>query len=158
MKQWQKVIIGLVTIGLLIGSGIMLYDSDWFINKTMHLKKEQGKKIGNRLTWDYTNKYEEGKLKIYMRIHNADKEVFDFVRVYLTDDDYVFKINLLDKDEFKIAEITIKSKDLISQYDKADEYLARVSFEMNKKDARKIYEVRPSYRGYLDKNTKEFFN
>ena len=55
---WKVLLISLVSIGIITASCIGIYNSDWFINQTLHIKKAEDLSLGKHIKWGYSNKYE----------------------------------------------------------------------------------------------------
>lgn len=157
MNIWKTLFISLVLAGLIIGGGVRFYNSDWMINKTMKVKYQVDKKIGNQLKWDYINKYDNGNLKIFIQLKNFDPKMINLMKRYFEDDESIIRIVFLDKDGYKLKEVPVNLKDIVVDLDKKNVCSMQIATKMTKNEVRQIYDVSPIYKTALDMTEKEFW-
>lgn len=149
---WKVSLISLILLGLLIWGCISIYNSDWFINKTMAIKEGKDIELGKKIKYSYCSKYENNKLKIKFDISNADEKIINITRNYLDESEYLIKLIFNDKDGFKLAEMDLPVGKFVHSSEDKDVYYIQSSIRMEKNTIRKIKEIRPIYREILDKN------
>lgn len=157
MNIWKTLFISLVSAGLIIGGGVRFYNSDWMINKTMKVKYQVDKKIGNQLKWDYINKYDNGNLKIFIQLKNFDPKMINLMKRYFEDDENIVRVVFLDKDGYKLKEVPVNLKDIIVDVKKKNVCSIQIATKMSKNEVRQIYDVSPIYKTALDMTEKEFW-
>ena len=152
---WKISFISVITVALLVFLGVNFYNSDWFINQTLHVKKTEDAKLGKHTTWSYSNKYDGNLLKLNITVKNVDPKVLDIVNNYTDDDEDIMLLIFNDKDNFKLAELKITKDIFIANAEKKGEYRIQTSIQMDKKTVRKVYDIDAKYRAYVDMTYKE---
>ncbi len=152
---WKILLIITVSIGVIIASGIGTYNSDWFITKTMPIKEKKNVKLGNRITYSYINKYEDGKLKVNFKLENIDERIYDIAGRFFDKKDDLVTLEFIDKDGFKITELKLPMEEFHGITGTKGEYNIQSYLVINKNDIRKIKEISPSYRAFIDMTYEE---
>lgn len=147
---WKVMLITLVSIGLIITLSFGIYNSEWFINKTLHIKKEEDIKLGKNITYSYTNKYEGNRLKTQLIVKNVDEKVMNIANNYLEYNDYILVLVYEDKDGFKISETQINKDDFIHVGGKKGKYATQSSIMIDKTNVRKINNISVICKDFLD--------
>ncbi len=150
INVWKIALISLVSIGIFIALCINIYNSDWYINQTLHIKKATDIPLGKNVTWSYNNKYEGNLLKINLTLKNIDDKVMKIADKYLKEDEDLLFLVFVDKDGFKLTELKISKNELIHTSDIDGQYMAQCSLMLDKKVVRKIRDIDPKYRAILD--------
>ena len=147
---WKVLLISLVSIGAIVASGVGVYNSEWFINQTLHIKKAEDIKLGKHTTWSYVNKYEGNRLKLQLTVKNVDEKVMKMAENYFNEDDYLLNLVFEDKDGFKISELKIPKEDFVRINSEKGQYNIQTSLMVDKTNVRKIKSISPTYREVLD--------
>ena len=147
---WKILLICLVSFGLIVAICLGIYNSDWFINKTLKIKKVDDAKLGRNATWSYINKYEDNVLKINLTVKNVDEKVMKIVDNYWKEDEDLMQLVFVDKDGFKLAELAIPKGNFVHITSEKGQYTAQSSLKIEKRDVRKIKDIEPKYREVLD--------
>ncbi len=147
---WKVLLISLVSIGVIVASCIGIYNSEWFINQTLHIKKAEDIKLGKHTTWSYVNKYEGNRLKLQLTVKNVDEKVMKMAENYFDEDDYLLNLVFEDKDGFKISELKIPKEDFVRINSEKGQYNIQTSLMVDKTNVRKIKSISPTYREALD--------
>lgn len=150
MNIWKVLLISIVLIGITVALGIGIYNSEWFINQTLHIKKAEDIKLGKHTTWSYVNKYEGNRLKLQLTIKNVDEKVMKVTENYFEEDDYLLNLIFEDKDGFKISELKIPKEDFVRINSEKGQYNIQTSLMFDKTSVRKIQHISPIYREILD--------
>ena len=147
---WKLLFICFISLGLIIFLAISFYNSEWFINQTLSIKKEEDVTLGKNTTWSYINKYEDNKLKIQLTIKNVDEKVMKIVENYLSKDDILLTLVFEDKDGFKISELQIPFSNFVKISSAKGQYNIQSSLVIDKTNVRKIKKISPNYIEALD--------
>lgn len=147
---WKVMLIGLALIVLIITLCFGIYNSEWFINQSLHIKKAEDIKLGKNITYNYTNKYEGNRLKTQLIVNNVDEKVMKIVNNDLEYNDYIVIVVYEDKDGFKISETKITKDDFIQIGGEKGKYATQSSIMIDKTNVRKINNISIIYREFLD--------
>lgn len=147
---WKILFIYFISFCLIIFLAISFYNSEWFINQTLPIKKEEDVTLGKNTTWSYINKYEDNKLKIQLTIKNVDEKVMKIAGNYLSKDDILLTLVFEDKDGFKISELQIPFSDFVKITSAKGQYNIQASLVIDKTNVRKIKKISPNYIEALD--------
>jgi len=147
---WKVLLISLVSIGVIVASCVGIYNSEWFINQTLHIKRAEDIKLGKHTTWSYVNKYEGNRLKLQLTVKNVDEKVMKMAENYFDEDDYLLNLVFEDKDGFKISELKIPKEDFVRINSEKGQYNIQTSLMVDKTNVRKIKSISPTYREALD--------
>ena len=152
---WKILLIIIAFIGVIIASGFGIYNSDWYITKTMSIKEVKNAKLGNRITYSYINKYEDGKLKINFKLEKVDERIYDIAGRFFDKKDDLVILEFIDKDGFKITELKLPMEEFHGITATKGEYNIQSYLVIDKKGIRKIKEISPSYRAFIDMTYEE---
>jgi hypothetical protein len=157
MNIWKTLFISLILIGLIIGGGIGIYNSDWLLNKQLKKTIVTDKLLGGKVTISYTPKYEKDTLKFILILKNIDEKMLIYYRNFGNKDEYIFNIIFKDKEGYNITNCEIFVDEFINSKSEGG-YIIQKSIKISKDDARKIKEIYPSYRALLIMTPEEFIN
>lgn len=99
-------VLSILFIGIIIG----IFNSDWYINKTMILK--DNKDFISCTKVRYQSEYKNKQLKINFNFSNLSDKTIDFAQNILQNGEELIKFQLLDKNSKTIYEIPIFLNDL----------------------------------------------
>ena len=152
---WKILLISLVSIGVAVALCVGIYNSDWFINKTLQIKRANDLKLGKHTTWSYVSKYENNRLKMNLTFKNVDEKIMKIADNYLDKDEDIVQLVFMDKDGFKLAELKIPKEDFVHITSEKGQYSVQCSLMIDKKNIRQIESIEPKYKGCLDMRYSE---
>lgn len=150
INVWKILFICFVSIGFIIFLIVSVYNSEWFINQTLQIKKGEDLKLGKNITYSYVNKYEDNRLKSQITIKNVDEKVMELGGNYWNKDDILLTLVFEDKDGFKISELQIPFNDFVKISGVKGQYNIQSSLMIDKTNVRKIKQISSNYMGALD--------
>lgn len=148
-KQISILLTVIFSIILLCISSVIIYNSDWCINKTMQIKEENNLQLTKKIKYSYITHYEDGRLKIKMSFFGIEKDVFDLINMTFNENEYLIKLKFLDEEGFKIAEKEIFKTNFEYSINSKGMYIVHTSILIDKCEVRKIKRMEISYKKYL---------
>ena len=141
-EKMKKVVIysSVVILLLLIVTGIVgiLTNTNWYINNQLAKIEVTNRYLFDNVTYSYRNEYDNDKMKIYVSISNLDNATMQFYSNYNAE---AFKIEFLDKEGYKVTDITFNYSDFTMGGDEV--FRAKQTIRMNKRMVKEIKEIKP---------------
>ncbi len=154
-KQIKILSIIVISIILLFISGICIYDSDWYINKTMQIKEGNNIQLSKKIKYNYISKYENGSLKIRLEFFGIEKDVFELASMTLNEKEFLIRLKFSDQEGFKIVEKEIVKNEFAYSNNPKGAYIVHASLQMDKQAVRKIKYMDMDYKKYLISSYEE---
>lgn len=155
-KVWKIILSIFTSILVLSCIGYYIYNSDWCINKTMNVKSVENVQLSKILKYSYSNKYENGQLKVTLTLYNVDDEIMNLARKELEEKAWLMKIYFCDKENYKLAELNLPIGDFV-HYDKGV-YSVQGTIAIDKKTIKKVKFIQSLYREFLNFKYKDLMN
>lgn len=154
-KQIKILSIIVISIILLFILGICIYDSDWYINKTIQIKEGNNIQLSKKIKYNYISKYENGSLKIRLEFFGVEKDVFELASMTLNEKEFLIRLKFSDQEGFKIAEKEIFKNSFTYSTNPKGAYIVHAILSMDKQTVRKIKYMDIDYRKYLTSSYDE---
>lgn len=154
MNKYIKFTLIVLACILLCISSVTIYNSDWYINKTIQIK-EDNIELTKKIKCTYTSKYENEKLKIRMEFSGINKDVFDLIYMILNENEFLIKLKFSDREGFKITEKEIPKTAFEYSVSSKGIYIVHASLPLDKHTVRDIAYMNVDYKACLAKNYDE---